>query len=177
MLASLLPDPLHPALVHLPIALTVLLPPFAFGALWAIRRGTRPRLAWGIATAMFAAFTLSSWIAVESGEQAGERVERVVAAAPLESHEEAAETFLAVSAVVLGIALVGLRGDRLGHAARVLGTVGAVALIGAGWNVGHSGGALVYRYGAASAYATPADNATTAPVAQRDAGRAGEDDR
>jgi uncharacterized membrane protein len=165
MFASLLPDPLHPAVVHLPIALAVLLPAFALGALWAIRRGARPSLAWGLATAMFAALTFSAWIAVETGEQAGERVERVVAEAPMESHEEAAEAFLTVSAVVLGIALVGLRGGRIGNSARLLGAVGSVVLLGAGWKVGHSGGALVYRYGAASAYATSADSVPTAAAA------------
>jgi hypothetical protein len=152
MLTSILPDPLHPAVVHLPIALTLLLPPFALGALWAIRRGAAPIRAWGIAAALFAALTLSSWVAVESGEQAGERVERVVAEAPLELHEEAAEAFLTITVVVLGVALVGLRGGRIGQAARLLGTAGSVVLLGAGWRVGHSGGALVYQHGAASAY-------------------------
>jgi hypothetical protein len=152
LLSSLIPSPLHPAVVHLPIALAVLVPVFAVGALWAIRRGARPLRAWGVATAMFAALSLSSWLAVETGEQASEQVESVVADAPIDTHEEAAEAFLTLSVIVLGIAAVGLRSGRIGGAARVLGTVGAVVLLGAGWRVGHSGGALVYRYGAASAY-------------------------
>ena len=176
MLAPILPEPLHPAVVHLPIALTLLLPPFALGALWAIRRGAKPLRAWGLAAALFAALTLSSWVAVESGEQTAERVERVVGQAPVESHEEAAEAFLAISAVVLGIALIGLRGGRVGQAARLLGTVGAVVLLGAGWKVGHSGGALVYRHGAASAYATAPGSVADAPAHARAAGKDGEED-
>jgi len=156
MLASLLPNPLHPAVVHLPIALTLLLPLFAIGALWAIRRGARPLRSWGIATALFAALTLSSWAAVETGEQADEQVESVVAEAPIETHEEAAERFLVLSLAVLGVALIGLRTGRLGEGARLLGTLGALVLVGAGWQVGHSGGALVYQHGAAAAYATGA---------------------
>ncbi len=152
MLSSLIPSPLHPAVVHLPIALAVLLPVFAVGALWVIRRGARPLRAWGVATAMFAALSLSSWLAVETGEQAGEQVESVVADTPIETHEAAAEAFLTLSLIVLGVAAMGLRSGRVGGVARVLGTAGAVALLGAGWRVGHSGGALVYRYGAASAY-------------------------
>jgi hypothetical protein len=152
VLASLIPSPLHPAVVHLPIAFAVLAPVFAVGALWAIRRGARPLRAWGIATAMFAALSLSAWLAVETGEQADEQVESVVPDAPIETHEEAAERFLLLSVAVLGIAAVGLGSGRVGRAARVIGTVGAVALLGAGWSVGHSGGALVYRYGAARAY-------------------------
>jgi hypothetical protein len=154
MLASILPNPLHPAVVHLPIALTLLLPPFAIGALWAIHRGARPLRAWGIATALFAALTLSAWAAVETGEQADEQVERVVAEAPIETHEEAAEGFLVMSLAVLSVALVGLRTGRLGAGARIAGTLGALVLVGAGWRVGHSGGALVYQHGAAAAYAT-----------------------
>jgi len=55
VLPSFIPSPLHPAVVHLPIALAVLVPAFAVAALWAIRRGARPLRAWGVATAMFAA--------------------------------------------------------------------------------------------------------------------------
>jgi formate hydrogenlyase subunit 3/multisubunit Na+/H+ antiporter MnhD subunit len=179
MLPSLLPDPLHPAVVHLPIALTLLLPPFAIGALWAIRRGARPVRAWGLATAFFAALALSAWVAVETGEQAGERVEQVIAEAPVESHEEAAEAFLALTAIVLGVALVGLLGGRIGQAARLLGTVGTVVLLVAGWRVGHSGGALVYRHGAAAAYTggTGAVGAGEARAADGARVSGGEDDR
>jgi hypothetical protein len=45
--------------------------------------------------------------------------------------------------------------------ARVTGTPGAVALVVAGWRVGHSGGALVYQH-AATAYVSPLSSATTA---------------
>jgi uncharacterized membrane protein len=151
---SFLPFPLHPAIVHFPIALSVLLPFFAVGAIWAIRRGTRPRLAWGVTTALFAALTVSSWAAVQTGEQQDERVEDVVAEAPIHSHEEAAEAFLMFSLGMLGVAAVGLVPGRLGSGARLLGALGSVALLGAGYQVGHSGGELVYQYGAASAYTT-----------------------
>ena len=183
ILASILPTPLHPAVVHLPIALTLLLPPFAVGALWAIRRGARPLRAWGIATALFAALSLSAWAAVETGEQADEQVERVVAERPLEAHEEAAETFLALSVVVLGVAAAGLWRGRIGRAARALSTVGAVVLVGAGWQVGHSGGALVYQHGAASAYtdvpgaSVAVTGGTTAAVGRGRATRTARGDR
>jgi len=149
---SFLPFPLHPAIVHFPIALSVLLPFFAVGAMWAIRRGSRPRMAWGVTTALFAALSLSSWVAVQTGEQQDERVEEIVAEAPLETHEEAAEAFLLFSLGVLGVAAIGLLPGRVGTGARMLGTLGSVALLGAGYRVGHSGGELVYQYGAASAY-------------------------
>ena len=37
----MLPDPLHPAVIHFPIVLMVLLPLVAAWALWTIRRGAR----------------------------------------------------------------------------------------------------------------------------------------
>lgn len=160
---SLIPTPLHPAIVHLPIALTLLLPLFALGALWAIRKGARASRAWGVTTALFAALSLSAWAAVETGQDQEERVEDVVAEAPFETHEEAAEAFLLLSLGVLGIAAVGLSKGRLGQAARVAGTVGSAVLVIAGYRVGHSGGELVYRYGAASAY-------TSGPTAVESAG-------
>lgn len=149
---SFIPSPLHPAVVHLPMALSVLLPFFALGALWAIRRGARPVRAWGVTTALFAALSLSAWASIETGEAQEDTVESVVADAPLHSHEEAAEAFLLLSLGVLGIAALGLTSGKVGTVARVVGALGSVALLGAGYRVGHSGGALVYQHGAASAY-------------------------
>ena len=148
----MLPNPLHPAIVHFPLVLAMLLPILALGALWAIRRGTTPRKAWAFPAGVAAALALSAWVSVETGESAGEKVEKVVAEQPLESHEESAEAFLAMSAGLALLVGAGLAGGRLGRAARILGTVGTAGLAFAAIQVGHSGGQLVYRYGAASAY-------------------------
>ncbi|HEX6535836.1 MAG TPA: DUF2231 domain-containing protein [Gemmatimonadaceae bacterium] len=148
----MIPDPLHPAVVHFPIVLAILAPLFAVGALWMIRRGARPTRAWGLTTAVLAALVASAWVATETGEQQEDRVERVVGERPIHTHEEAAELFLYTAAGVLVIAGAGLLRGRAGRVARVAGTIGTIALVGVGWNVGHTGGALVYRYGAASAY-------------------------
>ena len=148
----MLPDPLHPAVVHFPLVLSFLLPLFAAGALWAIKRGAKPARAWGLTVAAAAALTLSAWVALETGESQEERVEDAVGEAPLNRHEEAAEMFLAASAGLLLLVGVGLAPGLAGKAARIAGTAGAVALVGAAAWVGHSGGELVYRHGAASAY-------------------------
>jgi hypothetical protein len=164
--ASLLPTPLHPAVVHLPMALVVLLPVFAIGALLVVRRGGRPLRAWGVTTAMFAALSLSAWASLETGEDQDEAVESVVPEAPLETHEEAAEQFLWLSVGVLGVAAVGLLGGKVGTSARILATIGSAGLLVAGYNVGHSGGALLYQYGAASAYVRDAAGTTAQTTAQ-----------
>lgn len=172
VISNLIPNPLHPAVVHLPIALTLLVPVFAVGAMIAIRRGARPLRAWGITTALLATLSLSAWVSLETGEQQEDRVEQVVPESALNTHEEAAKSFLALSLLVMLIAGVGLMNGKVGTAARLAATAGTVALLVSGYRVGHSGGALVYEHGAASAYAA----GTSSAVAGGRAG-GGDDDR
>lgn len=148
----MLPDPLHPAVVHFPIVLMVLLPLVAGGALWAIRRGARPVAAWSVPLATAAALALSTWIAVETGEREEETVERVVPKTSIHGHEEAAERFLALSGVLVVITAAGLLRGVPGRAARLVAVVAAFGVAGFGAQVGHTGGNLVYRDGAAGAY-------------------------
>lgn len=149
---SLIPNPLHPAVVHLPVAIAVLVPIVAIGALIFIKRGTRPGVAWGLTVASLSALLLSGWVALQTGEQQEERVEDVVGDAPIHTHEEAAELFLMTTGVVLAVGLAGFAPGRVGRAGRWAATLGTAAILGTGWNVGHTGGMLVYRDGAATAY-------------------------
>ena len=171
--------PLHPLVVHFPIVLSVLLPISVIVALWAIRKGSTPRRAWSLPLAMAAALTFSSWVAVETGEQEEDRVEEVVSENAIHGHEEAAERFLVLSGVLLLVAGAGLMPRTVGQAARLVTAVGAFGLVAAGAQVGHSGGTLVYRHGAASAYAT-APGEAGAPVSgeagDEGAARRGESD-
>jgi formate hydrogenlyase subunit 3/multisubunit Na+/H+ antiporter MnhD subunit len=165
MFENLLPTPLHPAVVHLPIALTLLVPVFAIGAIVAIRRGATVLRAWSIAAAMLGALSFSAWVALETGEDQEDKVEAVVPEVAFESHEEAAEAFFTLSLAVLGIAAVGLARGRVGSAARYTTAASTIALLVVGYNVGHSGGDLVYEHGAASAYVTSTPRTTTSSPA------------
>jgi uncharacterized membrane protein len=160
--------PLHPVVVHFPIVLAVLLPISAAVALWAIRKGTTPRRAWAVPVVMAVALALSALVAVKTGEAQDERVEQVVPEPPLEAHEEAAEQFLTLSSGLALLLAAGLLRGRVGGVARGLGTAGAVALVAVAAYVGHSGGRLVYEYGAASAY-TGSSARVSATVPRRDA--------
>jgi uncharacterized membrane protein len=158
----MLPDPLHPAVVHFPIVLMFLVPVAAVLAVWAIRRGADTRRTWAIPLAVAAALALSAFVAVRTGEAEEDRVEAVVAEAALHAHEEAAERFLVLSGVLLLVAGAGLfRGD-LGRAARLVTIVGSLGLIAAGVQVGDEGGRLVYEHNAGSAYAGDATTAARA---------------
>lgn len=151
----MLPNPLHPAVVHFPIVLMLLLPLFAAGALWAIRRGAAPLRAWAFPVACAAALSASSWLAVETGEKEEEKVEAVVAERLIEEHGEAAEQFLLLSAGLLALTAAGLLRGRVGGVLRGASAVAALLIVIVGVRVGHSGGQLVYAHGAGSAYTSP----------------------
>jgi uncharacterized membrane protein len=149
---TLLPDPLHPAVVHLPIAFAMLAPLAALVALWFTRRTASHRGPWGVPIALLLLLAVSSWVATETGEDQEDRVEAVVPELALETHEERADTFLTVVLVVLGVSLVGAAPGAVGLAARALTTAATAVILVAGYQVGHSGGELVYTHGAAAAY-------------------------
>jgi hypothetical protein len=115
---------------------------------------------WAIPLVVSAALALSSWVAVETGESQGERVERVVPEQAFNNHEEGGEQFFALSGGLILVMAAGLASGIIGRSARVVATLGALALVVVAARVGHSGGELVYRYGAASAY-TSGDTLTT----------------
>jgi hypothetical protein len=173
--------PLHPVVVHFPIVLAVLLPISAAGSLWAIRKGTTPRRAWSIPAALAVLLALSALVAVKTGEAQDERVEAVVPEQPLETHEEAAELFLTLSSGLALLVVAGLARGRIGSVARGVGAIGAAGLVAAAAYVGHSGGKLVYEYGAATAYtgatsrAQPPDGRVGASLPSRDSDE--DDDR
>lgn len=171
---SFLPTPLHPLIVHLPIAMTVLLPLFGLGALIALRRGARVLPVWGLATAMIALTLGSGLLAKETGEDEEDAVEKVVAEQSIETHEEAADAFILATGVVLVIAGVGFVRGSVGSTARVVAAAGTLAVLGFGYNVGHTGGQLVYRDGAASAYTTKGG---AAPGTATSGSAAADDDR
>ena len=152
----MLPEPLHPAVVHLPIALAVLLPLSVIVGLVAIHRGAGRGFAWGVPLALAVLLTGSAWMAIQTGEADEDRVEAVVRESAIHDHEEAAERFLLLAGVVTVMAGVGLARGTVGSAARILTAAGTIAVLAAGVDVGSKGGELVYVHGAASAFASNA---------------------
>ncbi len=145
--------PIHPAIVHLPLGLAFVLPLVATALLFATWRDHLPRkVLWLLPLLQVLVFS-SALLAERTGEADEERVEAVVPEAAIEAHEHAAERFTVASGVLL-LALVGGAALPWTRPARwlVLGaTVASFGTAGLGLQVGHAGGELVYRHGAASA--------------------------
>lgn len=160
----MIPDPLHPALVHLPIAFAVLAPFFAAALALAIRAGALSSRFWAAAVLFQALLAGSAWLAIETGEDEEDRVEKVVAHRHIEEHEEAAEAFLWAAAATVVISGTGLLAGSVGAAGRLVTVLAAAAVLAAGVKVGHSGGELVYVHGAAGAYTAPAGAAEVPPA-------------
>lgn len=111
-------------------------------------------------------------IQTRTGEAEEERVEDVVSERALETHEERGEVFtwLAGMALAAGVAALVIPTRRAQLAAAAAASVAAVAVGGAAYWVGHSGGELAYKNGAAAAYFSGALGTA------REQGREGEDD-
>ncbi len=148
----MLPDPLHPALVHFPIVLALLAPLLAAGFLWAIHTRRLPARAWLAIVVLQAAIVGAGWLTLEAGEDQEERVERVVRESTIEEHAEAAEWFLWIAGLTLPVAGAGLLTGGLGTGARGLALAGSLLAALAVARVGHTGGELVYKHGAALVY-------------------------
>jgi uncharacterized membrane protein len=147
-----MPEPLHPALVHFPIVLAFLSLIAAAIVLWAMQSGRLSRRAWLAVVILQVAVLGSGWLAAETGEEEEERVERVIAEKHIEEHEEAAERFLAIAGVTLAVSIAGILAGPFGSVARGLTVAAGLASVVLVAAVGHSGGELVYRHGAAAAY-------------------------
>ena len=157
--------PLHPAVVHVPVGLAFVIPLVAAGLPLAFFRGLLPRAAWAVLVGLQLVLVGGGLVAIRTGEAEEERVEKVVAEAHIEEHEEAGKLFVggAAAVLVVAIALLFVKKDS----ARALGAAVVTALsLGVtflAYRAGEEGGELVYEHGAASAYAKPRGG--TAPPA------------
>jgi uncharacterized membrane protein len=156
----MIPDPLHPAMVHFPVALAALVPMLAVLAAFAIYRGWFPVRIWLAVVLLQGMLAGSAWVAQWTGENEEERVEKVVLEKHIEAHEDAADQLVLLAAATFGVSALGLLGGTLGTAGRIASLL-AMAIVGAASvNVGRLGGELVYEHGAAQAYTKPGNAAS-----------------
>jgi uncharacterized membrane protein len=147
--------PLHPKIVHLPIALAILVPLVSLGILVAWFKDWLPSRTWVIVACLQAALFGSALIAEQTGEQDEQKVEKVLQSEePLEVHEEAAKTFIWGTGIALLLTLLplGFQRSKYGLPLAALATASTFAVSYLGYEVGHAGGELVYKHGAAEAH-------------------------
>ncbi len=160
--------PLHPMLVHLPIALAVLMPLVAAGAALAWWRGWLTRRIWFVALGLQTLLVVSSVLALRSGEAEEERVEHIVGESSIEAHEEAAEVFVWAAGGVWLLSLAGafVPDDRMALRVASAATLATAAVFGLGYQTGAAGGELVYGQGAAAAYVSARADGSSAEGAE-----------
>lgn len=176
-------DALHPLIVHFPIALLLVAPVFLVLGLMPRRHGSAFAVS---ALVLVTLGTIGTYLAVATGEAAGEMVVRTPQiSAALERHEELAETvriFFTALTLILGTLVIlpaALR-TELGRKVHVslhliflaLYVAGALTLVGAA----HQGGRMVHELGVrAGAAARAGDGASPADLASRASSRDGGD--
>lgn len=142
--------PLHPMLVHIPLALAMLLPGVAIVAWLLITKGKAGRGAWLALVAAQALLLGSGLVALRSGEPEEERVEQWVSDAAIERHEEAAQVFVWSAGAVLLVAALGLAGPARARRWTMAGAAaGSLVVAALAIRTGKAGGELVYVHGAA----------------------------
>ena len=148
--------PLHPAVVHLPLGLALVVPLLALGIAIAIRRGALPARSWLLVLALQAVSFAGGLLSLRTGEQEEERVEDRVAERAIERHETLAERFVwsAGGTLALGAAVLVVRSHPATTTLMAATTLAAVVTAGAGLQVGHSGGMIVHGPGGLAATAS-----------------------
>jgi uncharacterized membrane protein len=170
--------PLHPAIVHLPLGLAVVLPIAALGVAVALWRGWLPARAWVGVVALQALLVGGGLLALSTGEADEERVESAVGEAAIESHEHAAKRFVIAGGLTLAVAATALafasrpKWQRSAQLATVAMSAGVLLLA---LNVGHQGGQLVYGRGGAAAWTSASAGDGESAPAQRE-GKKGDRD-
>jgi len=153
--------PLHPAAVHVPIGLAIVLPPLVLWAAIRTWQGAETRATWSMIAFIQLVLVGAAFFAMSAGERDEDVVERVVAERRIHVHETMGKQFAWTGVIALActVLLIGASGPP----ARALGVIAvllAVGTTGLAARVGHSGGKLVYVYGAAQAHV----NAARAPA-------------
>ena len=147
-------EPIHPKFVHLPLALSVLLPIVGGVCTIAWWRGWCTRRIWIITALLHAVFALSAFAAMQTGE-IDERVAKTAVSDKLiRDHESAAELFLWSTIGAFFLALIAAIAEEERVALRF--AIGTVTLAACScylaFDVGDQGGKLVYKYGASRAF-------------------------
>lgn len=143
--------PLHPALVHLPIGLALVLGVVLAALAYLSRAETAPRSIWWLGAALAAIVAAGALAASSAGEDEALRLREVVPHAAIEAHDDAAGYFTATAIFVAVLSLVAgvAAKPRIRRILQITAAVWAFLLIPLALRTGYLGGELVWLHGAA----------------------------
>lgn len=160
---------LHPAIVHLPLGVAIVMPLLFAALTWALWTGRLGRRGFLLGALLQAAILAGGLVALRTGGADEERVESVVPEAAIERHEQLAQVFTGAAGLTLLLALGAASfPERAARKLALAATVASVGVLGLGVAVGHAGGQLVYQHGAAAVYASPQGATPVEARADRD---------
>jgi uncharacterized membrane protein len=146
--------PIHPIIVHFPLALAFLMPVLVLVVAIMMKKNKISNEGWLLIVGLQLVTTVTGYISLQTGESEESIVERVVDKKLIHEHEEAAEIFVGSTVVVLAlsIAVYFLRTELQLYVQLGIAFIGLLSSYFA-FNTGQLGGELIYEHGAASAYA------------------------
>lgn len=160
------PELLHPAIVHLPLGIAIVLPVLALLGLWLHykRRDESAVFArfWVALMVCLIAASVGAYLAHETGEAGEHAIGKSLPEGTIELHEKYSKIFSALlyAATVVGALVFFLRGKLKGYAVLIVTALCSAALF-AGILTGNAGGDLVYKHKAAN-YLNPESGAKPA---------------
>jgi uncharacterized membrane protein len=169
--------PLHPAIVHLPLGLAILMPLLALVFTIAWWKGWAGKRGWALVFGLQLLLLGAGLFVKQTGEREARNARRVMVRGAIRSHSQAADYFVWASGATMVIAGLGLGlRDRRARWAAAATTVATFVVAGLAVRVGHLGGELVYVKGAATVYTADStaalQRAAAAQPSAPDTGRA-----
>jgi hypothetical protein len=142
--------PLHPAIVHLPLGIALLVPLVAAVAAVGLWWGWQARRLLGVVVGLQAAVVIGGHLAGRMGARDAHQVETALGPRAVALHEERAETFLLAATALLLAAAAGLACPvRLRAPVAAVVAAGSLGVAALALRAGQAGGDLSQRYRAA----------------------------
>lgn len=145
--------PLHPAIVHIPLGIAMVLPVIALGLFFLINRKWIPHKSWAFVIVLQTLIIGSAYVAMETGENEEDIVEKVVQKSEIHEHEENAELFFYLSLALLILSVPGMvKSDSIRNTSQLIFLAASLGILLMVYKTGHSGGELIFKHKAYEAY-------------------------
>jgi len=152
--------PLHPAVVHVPLGLALVMPALFAGLLWAVYTNRLPRAAWLVGLVLQGFLLGAALVALRTGEQDEERAEARASEAQVDAHAQSARAFTWAAGATFaaaGLALALRARPRAFAGAGLASVLASLAMLALGVQAGHRGAALVHSAPGMDAPAAPGE--------------------